>query len=80
MRATHALQATRRDNERPCTVRGAVHDDLRRVVGCYGGQETFVVDGDAVALVGADEVVGWVVGDGGGTESCRRYCCCVACP
>jgi hypothetical protein len=58
----HALEPAGGDDRRVEGVVGAVDDGGRDITGCDsdGGEEGDGGDGDAVALVGADEVVGRV--------------------
>lgn len=71
VRAAHALEAAAGADEGPAAARGAVDDGVAGFRGGGQGREQRgqVGDGDAVALVGADEVVCGVGGvDGGGGQ------------
>lgn len=70
--AHHALEAAGGEDRGVEGVVGAVDDGSGDVGGCEGdgGEEGSGGDGDAVALVGADEVVGGVCVIGGVGEGC----------
>lgn len=64
----HGPEAARREDARPRGGGGAVDAEGGGGGGGQRGQEGCAVDGgDAVALVGADEVGARVVGEGGGS-------------
>lgn len=63
----HSSQSAALENEIPCPLVGAMDHCAGDVVGLEsdGGEEAVGFELDGVALVGTDEVVGWVGGWGG---------------